>query len=155
MKLANLERFQLTYLMNRTRVIIESIRDTENFNKAFVHTSFQNEMKLDFSYESLELLGDSVLNFYTTLFIYNKFPEFSEGQMSKLKQLMVMESTLAEISSRINLHHYLKLGEGEKKNGGITKTSILADIFESFIGALYLEKGGRVVFNFLNGTLFR
>ncbi|WNE41873.1 MAG: Ribonuclease 3 [Mycoplasmataceae bacterium] len=140
--------------MNQINDIVKSIENTGNFKKAFIHSSFQNELKLDFSYESLEFLGDSILNFHTTLFIYNKFPNFSEGQMSKLKQLMVKESTLAEISKKIFLSKYLKLGEGEKKNGGIEKVSILADIFESFLGALYLEKGDKVVYKFLSLTLF-
>jgi ribonuclease-3 len=74
--------------------------------------------------------------------------------MSKLKQLMVQESTLAYLSKENNLGDYLKLGTGEKKNQGSNKSSILADIFESFIAALYLEKGGNHVYQFLNLTLF-
>lgn len=147
--------------MNQIRKIIKSIEDTENFRNAFIHVSFQNETKkinsheFNNSYENLEFLGDSILNFHTTLFIYNKFPTFSEGQMSKLKQLMIKESTLAEISKKISLSEFVKLGEGEKKNGGFEKISILADIFESFLGALYLEKGSKAVDKFLNITLFR
>lgn len=140
--------------MSQVKEIIKGIENTDNFKKAFVHVSFQNEAKLDFSYETLEFLGDSILNFHTTLFIYNQFPDFSEGQMSKLKQLMIKESTLAEISKKISLAEFVKLGEGEKKNGGFEKTSILADIFESFLGALYLEKGSKAVYKFLNITLF-
>lgn len=141
--------------MNQINKIIKSIEGTENFKKSFIHSSLQNELKLGHSYEALEFLGDSILNFHTTLFIYNKFPNFSEGQMSKLKQLMVKESTLAEVSKKISLYKFLKLGEGEKKNGGFEKNSILADIFESFLGALYLEKGNKVVHRFLNLTLFK
>jgi ribonuclease III len=147
--------------MNQIKKIIKSIENTENFKNAFIHVSFQNEVKKinvyesNNSYESLEFLGDSVLNFHTTLFVYNKFPTFSEGQMSKLKQLMIKESTLAEISKKISLSEFVKLGEGEKKNGGFDKISILADIFESFLGALYLEKGSKVVDKFLNITLFK
>jgi ribonuclease III len=147
--------------MNQIKKIIKSIENTENFKNAFIHVSFQNEIKKinvyesNNSYENLEFLGDSVLNFHTTLFVYNKFPNFSEGQMSKLKQLMIKESTLAEISKKISLSEFVKLGEGEKKNGGFDKVSILADIFESFLGALYLEKGSKVVDKFLNMTLFK
>ncbi|WNE41332.1 MAG: Ribonuclease 3 [Mycoplasmataceae bacterium] len=140
--------------INQINEIVKSIESTDNFKNAFIHSSLQNEMKLKISYESLEFLGDSILNFHTTLFIYNKFPDFSEGQMSKLKQLMVKESTLAEISKKISLPKFLRLGEGEKKNGGFEKISILADIFESFLGALYLEKGDKIVYKFLNLTLF-
>ena len=141
--------------MNQINKIIKSIEGTENFKKAFIHSSLQNELKLPYSYETSEFLGDSILNLNTTLFIYNKFPHFSAGQMSKLKQLMVKESTLAEISKKIFLQKFLRLGEGEKKNGGFEKISILADIFESFLGALYLEKGNKVVLRFLDLTLFK
>lgn len=136
--------------------IIKNIKETENFHHAFTHTSYLNENNLKnlSSYETLEFLGDSVLNFYTSLFIYKSFSCYSEGQMSKLKQLMIQESTLAFLSREIGLGEHLLLGAGEKKNQGNTKISILADIFESFVAALYLEKGGKKVWKFLNLTLF-
>jgi ribonuclease-3 len=142
--------------------IIESVQDSENFQQALTHTSYCNENNSANSYENLEFLGDSILNFHTSLFIYNSFPHYSEGQMSKLKQLMVKEDTLAELSTKIELNkmdkngklEYLRLGEGEIKNGGANKISILSDIFESFIAALYLEKGNQSVRRFLGFTLF-
>src|SRR4051794_5512083 len=84
--------------------IIESIQDSENFRQALTHTSYCNENNLANSYENLEFLGDSILNFHTSLFIYNSYPKYSEGQMSKLKQLMVQESTLAELSKEVGLN---------------------------------------------------
>jgi ribonuclease-3 len=141
--------------MKQLRKIIESIKETESFQRAFTHTSYLNENNSEplVSYETLEFLGDSILNFYVSLFIYRSFPEYSEGKMSKLKQLMIQESTLAQLSKEIGLNRtdekgkleYLKLGEGEIKNQGGNKDSILADIFESFVAALYLEKGGKAV----------
>src|SRR3954471_7126193 len=85
--------------------IIENIRETNYFRQAFTHTSYLNENSAEdlISYETLEFLGDSVLNFYTALFIYRSFSHYSEGQMSKLKQLMVQESTLAYLSKEIGL----------------------------------------------------
>jgi ribonuclease-3 len=106
------------------------------------------------SYETLEFLGDSVLNFATALFLYRSFPHYTEGQMSKLKQLMVREETLAYLSQKIGLGAFLQLGEVEKKNRGEKKKSILADVFESFLAALYLEKGEKEVYEFLSLTLF-
>jgi ribonuclease III len=158
----------MNYQLKKIIKIIESIKDTELFQQAFLHTSYLNELKLrgnskpelDFeinpkhSYETLEFLGDSILNFYTCLFIYHKFPNYAEGQMSKLKQLMVQESTLAHLSREINLGEFLQLGTGERKNQGAEKESILADIFESFVAALYLEKGGKKVQRFLSLTIF-
>jgi ribonuclease-3 len=134
--------------------IIESIEKSENFERAFTHTSYCNENLKNNSYETLEFLGDSILNFHTSFFIYNNFPNYSEGKMSKLKQLMVQESTLAHLSREIGLGDYLNLGSGEKKNQGINKNSILADIFESFTAALFLEKGFSLSHKFLSLTLF-
>ncbi|CFW93178.1 Ribonuclease 3 [endosymbiont DhMRE of Dentiscutata heterogama] len=160
----------MTYQLKKIKKIIESIKHTERFQQAFRHTSYLNELKLmrknnaelDWenddqplsSYETLEFLGDSVLNFYASLFIYQQFPNYAEGQMSKLKQLMVQESTLAHLSREIGLGKYLQLGTGERKNQGSDKESILADVFESFTAALYLEKGGKTVQRFLNLTIF-
>ena len=158
----------MSYKLKKIRKIIENIKGTDLFQQAFLHTSYLNELKLKgssepelnsksnpkHSYETLEFLGDSVLNFYTSLFIYHKFPNYAEGQMSKLKQSMVRESTLAFLSREIGLGEFLQLGTGERKNGGAEKESILSDIFESFVAALYLEKGGKVVRHFLNLTVF-
>jgi ribonuclease-3 len=140
--------------MKQVKEIIDSIKETSCFQQAFVHTSFRNEFGLENSYETLEFLGDSVLNFATALFLYRSFPHFTEGQMSKLKQLMVREETLASLSREFGLNEYLQLGTVEKRNDGANKNSILADIFESFLAALYLEKGEVVVYEFLNLTLF-
>jgi ribonuclease-3 len=159
----------MAYQLKKIRKIIESIKDAKHFKQAFVHTSYLNELKLKrkndietssennvkiCSYETLEFLGDSVLNFYASLFIYQKFPDYAEGQMSKLKQLMVQESTLAHLSQEIGLGKFLQLGAGERNNRGAEKESILADIFESFVAALYLEKGNKAVQRFLNLTVF-
>ena len=148
---------------NKVKNIIESLKESTYFQQAFTHSSYCNEEKLAISYEVLEFLGDSVLNFYTTLFIYRTFPHYSEGEMSKTKQLMVQESTLANLSREIGLNRtdengkleYLKLGVGEQKSGGANKDRILADVFESFLAALYLEKGGKKVVRFLELTLFK
>ncbi|RHZ35511.1 ribonuclease III [endosymbiont GvMRE of Glomus versiforme] len=150
--------------LNKDKIqkVIDSIKNTEHFQQALTHTSYCNESNLGTSYERLEFLGDRILNFYASLFIYQNFPDFAEGKMSKLQQLMVKESTLVELSKKIGLNRtdeknkpiYLRLGEGETKNQGINKNSILADIFESFVAALYLEKGGRTVYYFLKLTVF-
>ncbi|WNE40837.1 MAG: Ribonuclease 3 [Mycoplasmataceae bacterium] len=148
----------MNYQIRKIKKVIESIKDSNNFLQAFFHTSYLNELNLENepknSYETLEFLGDSVLNFYTSFFIYQKFPSYAEGQMSKLKQLMVQESTLAHLSREIGLGEFLKLGAGERKNHGAEKESILSDIFESFVAALYLEKGGKAVYRFLELTVF-
>jgi ribonuclease-3 len=142
--------------MKEVKQIIEIIKGTALFRQAFTHSSFKNEVKPEevMDYENLEFLGDSILEFHVSLFIYQKFPHFTEGQMSKLKQLMVQEKTLACLSKETKLFNFLILGTGEEKNQGRKKDSILADIFESFVAALYLEKGEKVVKKFLELTLF-
>src|SRR5438105_10458209 len=104
--------------MKQVKEIINSIKETNYFQQAFIHTSFRNEFDLENSYETLEFLGDSVLNFATALFLYRSFPHFNEGKMSKLKQLMVREKTLADLSKKFRLVDYLRLGTVEKKNNG-------------------------------------
>jgi len=136
--------------------IIKSVEKSDYFFKAFIHTSYANENNIENSktYEVLEFLGDSIINFYTTLYIYKNFPNYTEGKMSKLKQLMIKEDTFSYLSKKIKLNKYLKLGSGEIKNNGINKESILADIFESFLASIYLSKGKKEAWRFLNLTLF-
>src|SRR5437764_552981 len=122
------------YQLKKIDKIINSIKDEEYFKQAFTHSSYCNENNLAVSYERLEFLGDKVLDFYTSLFIYDNYPDYDEGKMSKLKQSMVQESTLADLSREIGLNRtdengkpeYLRLGEGEIRNGGTNKTSIMA-----------------------------
>jgi len=136
--------------------IISSVQQTSTFKQAFTHSSFRNEFNNGpiSDYETLEFLGDSILDMQACLYIYRHYPTLSEGQMSKLKQSMVKESTLAYLSKEIGLKKFLQLGTGEKKNRGEEKESILSDVFESFVAALYLEKGTRTVKKFLSLTLF-
>jgi len=136
--------------------ILVSIKDTPSFQQALTHSSRKNESpeKNIIDYENMEFLGDSILGFQVSSYVYQKYPHYSEGQMSKLKQFMVQEKTLASLSKEVGLANYLKLGTGEEKSGGRHKVSILADIFESFVAALYLEKGMREVRKFLNLSLF-
>jgi ribonuclease-3 len=134
--------------------IVNSIQKTPLFQQAFTHVSLTNETQKKISnYETLEFLGDSILDMQACLYIYFNYPHYSEGQMSNLKKSMVREETLAKLSKELGFSSFLKLGTGEKKNQNQQKTSILADVFESFIAALYLEKGSAVVKKFLDLTL--
>ncbi|CAJ0844880.1 3816_t:CDS:2 [Entrophospora sp. SA101] len=132
---------------NKIEKIIQSVQETPLFRQAFTHSSFINENKEEkiADYETLEFLGDSILDMYVCLYIYRNYPHYSEGEMSKLKQFMVQQKTLAELSQETKLFQFLKLGAGEEKSKGKEKTNILADIFESFVAALYLEKGAKIV----------
>lgn len=142
--------------INQIEEIIGSVCNTDYFKQSLTHISYCHEHNLpdSLSYENLEFLGDSILNFQSCYYIFRNFPEFNEGKMSKLKQLMVQEKTLAILSREINLARFIQLGVGEKKNNGSCKDSILADIFESFIAALFLTKGHNATYRFLKLTLF-
>jgi ribonuclease-3 len=91
--------------------------------------------------ERLEFLGDSVLGMVTSQFLYENFPDKSEGDLTKLKGTLVSEATISRIARSIPLGKYLNLSEEEDKSGGRQRTSIIADGYEAVIGAIYLDGG--------------
>ncbi len=102
---------------------------------ALTHTSFANEHGVE-SYERLEFLGDAVLELVSSDYIY-KTNKYSEGEMSRKRSLYVCENALYEYSKEINLKSYIKVGNGVKE----ANKTVIADVFEAIIGAIYLEKG--------------
>lgn len=111
----------------------------ELYETAFTHTSYANENK-KVSYERLEYLGDAVLELVVSDFLYNN-TGYQEGKMTKLRAHYVCENANYEYSMKLGLNQYLKLGHGEEMSGGRDRKAIVADIFESFIGAVYLDQG--------------
>lgn len=91
--------------------------------------------------ERLEFLGDSVLNLVAAARLFERYPEASEGDLSRMRARLVRGSTLAELSSTLGLGRHIYLGEGEKKSGGFRRASILADGLEALLGAVYLDGG--------------
>lgn len=91
--------------------------------------------------ERLEFLGDSVLNCIVAGLLYSSFPKLPEGDLSRLRSHLVKESTLNELAVALDLGSHLLLGEGESKNGGARRPSVLADALEAVIGAAYLDGG--------------
>tara|TARA_R100001163_G_scaffold63302_1_gene54979 strand:+ start:857 stop:1525 length:669 start_codon:yes stop_codon:yes gene_type:complete len=89
--------------------------------------------------ERLELLGDSILGFIIAETLYQRFPEASEGEISRLRAELVKKATLAEIARELKLGQALILGEGEKQSGGNDRDSILADALEALVSAIYLD----------------
>ena len=120
------------------------------YEKAFTHTSYSNEEKVE-SYERLEFLGDAILEFVMSDYLY-KNTDYDEGTMTKVRAHYVCENALYEYSLSIGLNEYLKLGKGEEENGGKFRKAIVADIYESFIGALFLDQGIDVAKNFIYKT---
>lgn len=117
---------------------------------ATTHSSYSNEVKDGIECnERLEFLGDSVLSFVTSRYLYENFPELPEGEMSKIRASAVCEKTLCSIAKRIDLGAYLRLGNGEECQNGRNRPSILADAFEALLAAIYLDGGIEPVREFL------
>ena len=91
------------------------------------------------NYERLEFLGDSILGFVIAESLYEKYPKESEGKLSRMRSSLVRQETLADVAKNLKLSDYLILGEGELKSGGFNRASILSDVVESLIGAIYLD----------------
>jgi len=91
--------------------------------------------------EQLEFLGDAVLGLVTTEELFRRFPQFSEGQLSKLRAHLVSKNHLISVAGRLSLGRYLRLGRGEEKSGGRNKSALLVDALEAIIGAVYLDAG--------------
>ncbi len=105
---------------------------------AITHSSYANENKCD-SYERFEFLGDSILGYITAKYLFENFPELPEGQLTKTRASIVCEKSLFRFSKEINVGDYMRLSNGEMRSGGRNRASILADMFESIIAAIYLD----------------
>lgn len=134
--------------MQEERVMLEkklgySFGDMELINQALVHSSYANEkgQKNHSSYERLEFLGDAVLQLIISDYLYAKYPDFPEGELTKLRSRIVCESTLVECAKALDLGEYMYFGRGEELTGGRERASILADCFESVVAAIYLDGG--------------
>lgn len=108
---------------------------------ALTHSSFKNEKQSARDYERLEFLGDAVLELAVSEFLYNDNPGMKEGDMTKMRASLVCEPTLAYCAHELSLSEYILLGKGEEKTGGRGRESIISDVFEAIIGALYLDGG--------------
>jgi ribonuclease-3 len=117
--------------------------------QALTHKSYSNENKLLYSNERLEFLGDAVLNLVISDYLIKRFPDSSEGDLSKLRAMIVNEDTLSRIAKGIGLGNDLLLGKGEDLTGGREKPSILSDAIEALISAIYLDGGVNEVSNFV------
>lgn len=110
------------------------------YNTAFSHSSYANEHRAKSDYERLEFLGDAVVDLVVADYLYSSKKE-TEGEMTKVRASYVCENALYEYSMNLGLNQYIKVGHGEEKEGGKYKKAIVADIFEAFIGAIYIDLG--------------
>jgi ribonuclease-3 len=119
-----------------SRIIHYTFYDPSLLIMALTHRSFSAQHN-----ERLEFLGDSVLSFLIANELYKRFPRIDEGDLSRLRAQLVKESSLSTIATSMGLGDFIRLGEGELKSAGWRRPSILADTFESIIGAIYLDGG--------------
>ena len=117
--------------------------DLQLYRQAMTHSSFLNERGLPAweGNERQEFLGDAVVGLVVTETLYRLYPRKKEGALSKIKSVVVSRAVLAKRAKELGLARPLKLGVGESKSGGKSRHSILAAVFESFVGALYLDRG--------------
>ncbi|HAG69638.1 MAG TPA: ribonuclease III [Lachnospiraceae bacterium] len=120
-----------------------SFKNPEYLERALTHSSFANEQKPGkaYDYERLEFLGDAVLELSVSDHLYKTMPGQREGDMTKLRASLVCEPTLAFCAKALELNRYILLGKGEEQTGGRNRDSIVSDVFEAVIGALYLDGG--------------
>ncbi|RKM57623.1 ribonuclease III [Butyrivibrio sp. CB08] len=125
------------------KLIGYTFRDKALITQAFTHSSFVNEQKINKKpdYERLEFLGDAILEMISSAYLFRSFPDKKEGEMSKMRASLVCEGALAYDAAALGIKDYIQLGKGEESTGGRNKESIIADVMEAVIGALFLDGG--------------
>lgn len=129
--------------------------DEHIYYVAFTHGSYSARHGLDYTYERLEFLGDSVLSLIISEYLYKKYPEYEEGKLTKIRANYVCQNALIYYSHELGLNDYLRISEEEDD---LTKNEILsitADIFESFLGAIFIDQGIDFAKKFISDNIFR
>lgn len=122
-----------------------TFKNTDHLRTALTHSSYSNEMRtknvmVEYN-ERMEFLGDSVLSIITSKYIFEKFKELPEGELTKIRSNTVCEAALFEFATELKLGEYMYLGHGEDRSGGRYHKAILADAFEALLAAIYLDGG--------------
>lgn len=115
-------------------------KNPELLKTAFTHTSYANEHNTN-SYERLEFLGDAIVDLLVGEYLFNNFPELDEGMMSRVRASLVCEKALSELSGKLGIDECMLLGNGAENAGDRNRPSILSDMFEAHIAAMYLDAG--------------
>ena len=118
-------------------------KEKKHLDIAFTHKSYANEKPVftPESYERYEFLGDAILEFLTSNYLFNNYPEKTEGELTKLRASLVCEFTLSKIARELRLGEYGMFSKGERLTGGPNRDSILCDMFESLLGAIFKDGG--------------
>jgi ribonuclease-3 len=131
-------------------------RNQNLLKEAFTHSSYVNEHRSGNHRhnERLEFLGDAVLELTVSEYLFQTYPERAEGELTKQRAAIVCEPSLVAFACELEFGSYVMLGKGEELTGGRTRPALLADVFEAFIGALYLDQGLDAVRTFLRRHMF-
>jgi ribonuclease-3 len=142
--------------MDFQEIIGITFENEKLLKQAFTHSSYVNEhrRKPFEDNERLEFLGDAVLELTVSKFLFKKYPMMSEGELTKLRAAIVCEPSLVTLANDLSFSKLILLGKGEELTGGRERPALLADVFEAFIGALYLDKGIEIVTDFLEKVVF-
>ncbi|MDQ0091705.1 ribonuclease-3 [Paenibacillus anaericanus] len=143
----------LKQLQNKLQIVFQN---KGLLKQAFTHASYVNEHRFSQNEdnERLEFLGDAVLELTVSEHLYQLFPDRPEGELTKLRAAIVCEPSLVKFAESLQFGQYVLLGKGEELTGGRTRPALLADVFESFVGALYLDQGLDAVVAFLHSYVF-
>ena|SRR3990167_2650759 len=133
---------------------LPKFKNKKLFEQAFTHRSYLNEAREKLkSNERLEFLGDSIISFVVSECLFAQYPDFDEGTLTNLRSMLVNTKTLAVVAKELEFGNLLKLSKGEEETKGRENISLLADCFEAFIGALFLDQGIKETENFIHQVL--
>lgn len=131
----------MTNISELEQKIEYTFKNRELVIEALTHSSYSNEGQARRNNERMEFLGDAVLGIVSAQYLYERFPDMPEGELSKLRSSLVCTQSLSNFARELNLGSYLLLGKGEKNNGGADRNSNLENAFEALIAAIYLDGG--------------
>lgn len=118
-----------------------TFKNKDLLKEALTHSSYANDYQLGYNNERMEFLGDAVLSLVSAQYLYERYPDWPEGDLSKLRSSLVCTQSLSDFAREIDLGDYLLLGRGEEKTGGSDRSSNLENAFEALIAAIYLDGG--------------
>lgn len=132
------------------------VKDEHLIQNAFVHRSYLNEShEFTYSNERLEYLGDAVLELATSHYLYTTYPDFQEGMLTNMRAALVRTESLGDTALELDFPKLLLMSKGEEATGGRQNRSILADTFEAFLGAIYLDQGIDTCVKLLTTYIFK
>lgn len=134
-----------------------SFQNEEMLEQAISHSSYVNEKQINKgeSYERTEFLGDAVLEFIVSKYLFKQYPDKNEGDLTKLRASLVCEATLSTLAREMKFGEYVFLSKGEESTGGRNRNSILCDLFEAVLGAIYIDGGMKEAEKFVERFLLK